>query len=256
MEPLNILPPEMPYYWQAIAIIVTSFVGSAMTAALSIGGGLLLIAVMSSILPVTSVIPVHGAIMIGSNAGRASILARHIDWHIIGWFIIGALVGAAIGAQVVTSLPAWAFRLAIASFIIFTQWGPKVKSFGLGPKSYIVAGSISTFLTLFVGASGPFMTTVISKAAHLTRQGLVATTGACMTLQHALKVIVFAAAGFVYAPWLPLIILALISGLCGTYIGTRLLGHLPELTFRRILKYILTAMAVYLAILAFIELLF
>lgn len=243
----------MPHYWQAALIILFSFVGSAITAAFSIGGGLLLIAIISFLVPAGAVIPVHGAIMIGSNAGRASLLFRYIDWRIIGWFTAGALLGALFGSRVVAVLPAWAFRLSIAGFILFTQWGPKLKAIGLGPRAYVVSGAISTFLTLFVGASGPFMTTVISKAHHLARQGLIATTGACMTLQHGLKVVVFAAAGFFYAPWLPLIVAALVSGFFGTLLGTRLLGHLPEHVFRRVLKWLLTGIAVYLIILVLIN---
>ncbi|WP_306251480.1 sulfite exporter TauE/SafE family protein [Parvularcula sp. IMCC14364] len=252
---MSFLPPEMPHLWQAALIIFTSFFGSALTAAFSIGGGLLLIAVMSSVMPAIAVVPVHGAVMVGSNAGRASILFRHIDWPILGWFAIGAVIGASIGSQVVTNLPAWAFRFAIAAFIIFTQWGPKFRNLGFGPRSYIVAGGISSFLTLFVGATGPFISTILSKVPGMVRQGLIASSGACMTLQHGLKVIVFFLAGFIYAPWIPLIAAALVSGFCGTLLGTKLLGNLSEAVFRKLLKWLLTAMAVYLLTLAAIEVL-
>ncbi len=254
MEQLSFLPTEMPHLWQALLIIVTSFIGSAVTAAFSIGGGLLLIAVMSSLLPGGAVIPVHGAIMIGSNAGRAGLLLRYIDWPIIGWFVIGAIVGATIGATIVTTLPSWIFRLLIAGFILFTQWGPKIRAIGLGPKAYALAGTISTFLTLFVGASGPFMSVIISKVAHLGRQGIIATSGACMTIQHSLKVAIFAAAGFFYAEWIPLITASLVSGLIGTAIGTNILSRLPEVLFRRVLKWMLTAMAGYLFLLVIFDL--
>ncbi|MCI5045405.1 MAG: sulfite exporter TauE/SafE family protein [Aquisalinus sp.] len=250
---MSFLPPDLPHWWQAALIIFTSFFGSALTAAFSIGGGLLLIAVMSSVMPATAVVPVHGAVMVGSNAGRAAILFRHIDWKILGWFALGAIIGASVGSQVVTNLPAWTFRFAIAAFIIFTQWGPKFRNLGFGPKSYVIAGSISSFLTLFVGATGPFISTILSKVPGMPRQGLIASSGACMTLQHGLKVMVFFMAGFIYAPWLPLIIAALASGFCGTVLGTRLLGKLSEDLFRKLLKWLLTVMAIYLLVLAMIE---
>lgn len=250
MDSLTFLPPELPHWWQAILIIVASFIGSAMTAAFSIGGGLLLIAVISTLLPAPAVVPVHGAMMVGSNAGRTGLLLKHVDWSIWLWFAAGAAIGGLIGAQIAVGLPGWLLRVAIASFILFTQWGPKLKNFVMGPKGYALAGAISTVLTLFVGASGPFMTTVIAKAQHLQRQGLIATTGACMTLQHTVKVIIFALAGFAFAPWLPLIGAALISGFAGTVLGTRLLGNMPEALFRKILKWLLTIMALWLLVLA------
>lgn len=240
----------MPFFWQALAIIATSFIGSALTASLGIGGGLLLIAVISTLAPTPAVIPVHGAIMVGSNASRAGLLFQQIDRHIIFWFAVGAGFGALAGAQIVTSLPATLVRGSIAGFILFSQWGPQIKTVGLGPRAYALAGALSTFLTLFVGASGPFMTSVIAKASHLTRQGLIATAGACMTLQHSLKVMVFILAGFAYAPWLPLIIAALASGFCGTFLGTRLLQNMPEKLFRTVLKWLLTVLAIYLLVLA------
>jgi uncharacterized membrane protein YfcA len=231
----------------ALLIVATSFLGSATTAAFSIGGGLLLIAVMAAVLPAAVVVPVHGVIMVGSNAGRFAILRRAVDWPTVGWFAAGAAIGGAVGSQVVFGLPAPALRLAIAGFVLFTQWGPKV-DLPLGRRSFVVAGTLSTFLTLFVGASGPFMTAVLSKMPGYDRVNLIATSGACMTLQHAAKVAIFAAAGFAYAPWAPFLALCLAAGFAGTFLGTRLLKRLDERVFRSALRWILTALAAYLLV--------
>ena len=231
----------------ALVIVAVSFLGSAITAAFSIGGGLLLIAVMTTLMPAPAVVPVHGVVMVGSNAGRSAILRRGIDWPTVGWFSGGALVGGLVGSQVVFGLPATALRLLIAGFILFTQWGPKV-SLPLGRPSFVAAGTLSTFLTLFVGASGPFMTAVLSKMPSYDRVTLIATSGACMTLQHALKVAIFAAGGFAYAAWLPFVAACLAFGLAGTVLGTRLLKRLDERLFRAALRWLLTALAGYLLV--------
>ena len=228
-----------------VVIVAASFAGSALTAAFSVGGGLLLIAVMTTLMPPLAVVPVHGAVMVGSNAGRAGVLARGIDWRRWGWFAIGAAVGAAIGSQVVLALPGSALRLLIAGFILFTQWGPKV-SLPLGRGSLVAAGLLSTILTLFVGASGPFLSALLARVRDYDRVALIATGGACMTLQHGLKVAIFAAAGFAYADWLPLIGTCLAAGFAGTLAGTRMLEGLSETTFRTALRWLLTALATYL----------
>lgn len=232
-----------------IIIAAISFLGSAATAAFSIGGGLLLIGTMSILVPPAAVIPVHGVIMVGSNAGRSALLFSHVRWDIIGWFAIGALIGGLVGSQVVFGLPANILRLCIAAFIIFTQWGPKV-SLPLGAPFYGIAGALSMFLTLFVGASGPFITSILSRLPQLTRMGLIATSGACMTLQHSWKVLIFGVAGFDYTEWLALIAIAIATGFAGTLLGTRLLKRLDEALFRRALKWVLTALAGWLVILA------
>jgi uncharacterized membrane protein YfcA len=237
-------PPELDGVAVAI-ILVTSFVGSAMTAAFSIGGGLLLIAVMTSLMPAATVVPVHGFTMFGSNGGRLIILRTGVDVTTFGWFAAGAVVGGALGAPLATALPANVLRVLVAAFILFTQWGPQIRM-ALGKRTFVAAGAISTFLTLFVGASGPFMTSIISKMPGYSRINVVGTTAACMTLQHGIKVVVFAFAGFAFAPWLPFIAATIAFGFAGTVLGTKLLYRLPEAAFRRLLRWILTGLAGYL----------
>ncbi|MEM0929816.1 MAG: sulfite exporter TauE/SafE family protein [Pseudomonadota bacterium] len=231
-----------------IIIAAVSFIGSAATAAFSIGGGLLLIGTMSVLIPPAAVIPVHGAIMVGSNAGRSALLLSHVRWDILGWFAIGALIGGLVGSQVVFGLPAGALRLCIAGFILFTQWGPTI-SLPLGARFYALAGSLSMFLTLFVGASGPFITAILSRLPQLSRMALIATAGACMTLQHSGKVAIFGLAGFDYGDWMSLMVAAIAAGFVGTFLGTRLLKRIDEQAFRSALRWILTIMALWLVFL-------
>ena len=248
----DLLPPALDAL-PAGAIIAVSFLGSATTAAFSVGGGLLLIAVMTALMPVATVVPVHGVVMVGSNAGRSAILRRAVDRRTVAWFAGGAVAGGLVGSQVVFGLPAPALRLAIAGFILFTQWGPKV-SLPLGRTSFVAAGTLSTFLTLFVGASGPFMTAILSKMPGYDRVTLIATSGACMTIQHGLKVTIFALGGFAYAPWVPFMAACLAAGFAGTVLGTRLLKRLDERVFRAGLRWLLTALAAYLLLAALLSL--
>lgn len=223
-----------------------------MTAAFSIGGGLLLIGVMSAVLPPAAVIPVHAVVMVGSNAGRFGILAKYADWRIIGWFAAGAIVGGTIGAQIVFGLDPRVLRLSVAGFILFTQWGPKL-TLPTSAPFFALAGSLSMFLTLFVGASGPFITSILSRLPQLSRMALIATTGACMTIQHGGKVGIFGLGGFSYGPWVPLMATALAAGFVGTLAGTQILKKIDEAVFRRALKIVLTALAAWLIFLAFSE---
>ena len=249
---LGIVPLELGP-GAAAAIMIACFLGSCLTAAFSIGGGLLLIAVMSTLMPIGAVVPVHGALMVGSNAGRFAILRRAVDWPTVGWFAGGAAVGGLAGSRFVFGLPADALRLAIAGFILFTQWGPKV-SLPLGRRSFVAVGALSTFLTLFVGATGPFMTAVLAKMPRYDRVNLIATGGACMMLQHGAKVAIFALGGFAYAPWAPFVGACVACGFAGTVLGTRLLTRIDEAVFRAALRWILTALAAYLLVAGLISL--
>lgn len=89
----------------ALLLVVLSFLTSAVTATFGIGGGLLMLAAMASTLPALAIIPVHAAVQLGSNAGRAAVMRRHVDRGVLSVFVVGAVLGAGIGSQIVVSLP-------------------------------------------------------------------------------------------------------------------------------------------------------
>ncbi|MEM8689778.1 MAG: sulfite exporter TauE/SafE family protein, partial [Pseudomonadota bacterium] len=62
-----LLPPAIEPVWAALLIAVSA-VTSFVTASLGLGGGVILLAVMALIVPGPAIIPVHGAVQIGSNA--------------------------------------------------------------------------------------------------------------------------------------------------------------------------------------------
>ncbi len=54
----------------ALLLIVLAGFTSFVSAAFGAGGGLMLLVVMASIMPMTVVVPVHGLVQLGSNANR------------------------------------------------------------------------------------------------------------------------------------------------------------------------------------------
>lgn len=69
METLISMPPEISPLvgWPIIGL---SFFTSLITAAFSIGGGFIMLAVLAQVLAPVALIPVHGAVQLGSSAGR------------------------------------------------------------------------------------------------------------------------------------------------------------------------------------------
>ncbi|MEO1252340.1 MAG: sulfite exporter TauE/SafE family protein [Pseudomonadota bacterium] len=251
MEIPALLPDALPL-WAAILVIATSFFAAAMTAAFGLGGGLVLLAVMSALLPAPAVIPVHGVAQLGSNAGRFALQMRDIVWPIALWFFAGSLIGALAGGRLAVELPVWALRAGVGLFILYAVWGPRPKGFAPGPATFFGTGVVGSFLTMFFGATGPIAATMLS-TTQLDRLKTVATHAACMVFQHGLKILVFGALGFAYAPWAGLIAAILLVGFAGTYVGTRFLRRMPETLFRTGFRYLLTAIAAYLIVAAALE---
>ncbi len=225
-----------------ITLICASTLTSLMTASLGAGGGVMLLGLMAQILPPQLIIPLHGVVQLGSNAGRATLSFKHIDWKLIGLFLVGAVVGSVIGRFVLVGLPPAVMYLTIAAFILYLSWGPQLPKLALGKSGTVAAGGVTTFLSLFVGASGPIVAAFI-KQVHSDRFKTVATFAAAMSLQHIFKALVFQNAGFNLIPWLPLLLAMICSGAVGTFIGLKLLRRMSDRNFGRIFKMVLSLMA-------------
>ncbi|MEO1142759.1 MAG: sulfite exporter TauE/SafE family protein, partial [Pseudomonadota bacterium] len=88
---MEALLPESLSYSSVIFLIVASFFTSALTAAAGIGGGLLMLAIMTYIIPTSAIIAVHGVVQLGSNASRSWVQRAHINWNVTQIFLIGSL---------------------------------------------------------------------------------------------------------------------------------------------------------------------
>ena len=67
---LQYIPSELGPV-EAIGLIIFSYITSAVSATFGLGGGVMMLVAMASIMPALAVIPVHGAVQVGSNGGRA-----------------------------------------------------------------------------------------------------------------------------------------------------------------------------------------
>lgn len=225
----------------ALGLIALSAVASLITAALSLGGGILMISVLSLVFPPATVVPVHGAIQLGSNAGRAIIQRLHIQWPIVLWMSLGAIVGAAVGGHFAAQLPENLFRLAIGLFILFMIWVPRPDIRARGPIESVIGGGVISFLGMIVGVTGPLVLTFIRSIPN--RMQLVGTHAMLMTVQNTTKIAAFVAYGFAFSEYVPLLVAMIASGFIGTMIGSALLVRMPERGFRLAFKFIITLLA-------------
>ena len=231
------LIPESLSLTVALFLLASSTITSMITASLGAGGGVLLLVLMATWMPPAAIIPVHGMIQLGSNFGRAALTWRHVDWRVIAAFAPGVLVGAALGAWLLVSLPAHIWQLTIALFVLFLCWGPALPRGAFGAPGVFLASALTSFVSLFVGATGPLV-------AAFIKQKTVATFATAMTLQHAPKALVFGIAGFVFLEWLPFILAMIGCGFAGTWLGLHVLKSLGNRWFSLIFNLVLTALAV------------
>jgi uncharacterized membrane protein YfcA len=242
LDSINLLLPEGVTLWVALLLIAVSFFTSALTAAFGIGGGMAMLGALAGTAPPALIVGVHGLVQLGSNTGRALVQRVHVAWPLVWRFVAGSVVGVVIGAALFQALPTRLLLALLGLFILAMTWLPKPRIPGIERAGLVAGGAISTFLTMFIGATGPFVQALLLPLG-LSRQQLVATHAMCMTIQHLLKTVAFVAIGVALIAWLPLIAAMVASGFAGTVLGSKLLDRLSEATFRKVLTVVLTVIA-------------
>ena len=239
---LSVLSPDNLSLFNSLLLVLASFLTSAISATFGLGGGVAMLIALLSLVPPAVAVPVHAIVQVGSNAGRAWLLRSHIMQSIVRWFIPGAIVGVIFASQFVTAVPVHWLQLVLAVFILWSIWAPKIRSHAIADRSYFGVGAVSSFCTMFLGATGPMLAAFLSPDRY-GRDATVATHAASMGLQHLLKIIAFGVLGFAFTEWLPLLLLMLLSGWLGTVAGGRLLRKLPEARFKLLFKLVLSGLA-------------
>jgi uncharacterized membrane protein YfcA len=237
-----------PSTWLILAAVSvgTSVVSGVMGLA---GGMLLLAALLQSLDPIVA-IPVHGVVQLVSNASRAWFQRRHVRWDAVWRFAWPLLPAGAAGLHLLGSVPPDAGRLAIGAFVLVATWAPDWLRFAAragDPRRALGWGGVLVgFASTSVGATGPLLAPFIL-ALGLGAQPTVATQAACQIFQHLSKLALFGASGFDFGRYaLPLV------GLCagsivGSAIGAQLLDRVPEQMFRRVVRILLSVLALELA---------
>lgn len=238
--------------WSFVALCLLSFLTSAVSAAFGLGGGAALVAVMASTMPPLAIIPVHAVVQVGSNFFRAAMMWRNILFRWMPPFVIGTVIGAAVGGQIVFSLPKYLLQAIIGVFVLYAVWGPKMKAMEPSRLRFGAVGALASFATMFAGATGPLIAPFI-KASTSDRMMTVATHAAFMSWQHGVKILTFGFLGFAFAPYAALMVLMILLGVVGTWSGKFILNWMPENVFRNGFNLVLTVLALRLLYEAAIE---
>jgi uncharacterized membrane protein YfcA len=236
-----LIPPGI-HPFAAAFLVALAFCTAALTGAMGLGGGVLMLAAMTQLLPPTVLLPVHGLVQVGSNFGRAFLMREHVVRRLLIPFVLGSALGVSVAAPIVDAVPRGVLLFVLGLFILWSAWAPKLRPSRLPPPLFFIVGAASSFCTMFVGATGPFVAAFLVPDP-LTRHQTVATLGAFMMLQHALKVAAFTVLGFALLPWLPMIAVMIGVGFLGTMFGRRFLDRIADRRFALGFKLMLSVLA-------------
>jgi len=218
-------------------LCLSSFLTATITASFGLGGGSLLILIMVSIMNPLAII------QMSSNSTRAILLRENVNLTYMLPFVLGSLVGVSIAAIIIIDLSKHLIQSFIGIFILYSLYFPKAQNIKISNMKIGILGLISSFLTMFVGGTGPLIAPFV-RSFENDRKTTVGTQAAFMTFQHGIKIITFLFLGFSFLNYLSLIIAMIIFGIIGTWVGKKILVSMPGKLFGNVFNLILTILAV------------
>jgi uncharacterized membrane protein YfcA len=232
-----------------LILVAIVFLTSCLTAVIGLGGGVLLLMLMPGLVPTAAILPLHALTQLASNLSRAGFGWRSIDFRIIPAFTAGALVGSWLGAGIYQDLDVRLLPAFIGITILAFTWLPLPLVRGGGDIALALVGFFQTGLGMLAGATGPLGAAVLMQR-NTQRDWLVVNTAVYMTVNHGLRVMAYFAIGFSYAPWWELLIAMVLAGICGSWLGTRLRGVVPQRGFHQWFRLLVSVLAVRMILLA------
>lgn len=210
-----------------------TFVVSLTVAAFGPTGGLQL-AIVAMVAPPPLTIPLHAWISSTSAVFRTITLWKHIVWTYFAAFAGVSVAASLVGIWATTRIDTHVLEVIVGLTIVYSavrlSW-PR-KSLALTWLSLpVIAGAVTGFITIFVGASGPLLLTLMSSRFR-ERQELMATHSVCLSLQHFSKLVLFGAVGVAILSHPVLLGTITLASASGTWVGKRVLQHTPERTYR------------------------
>ena len=230
---------------------ILSFLTSTVAGVVGIGGGMMLIAILPSFLPLNALIPVHGLTQMSSNLSRAVFGYKDVQFEVIPKFLLGSAIGIGIFAAVLNLISLEYVPLFIGVYILLSLWSEKFNEKIKKYESYFLAGFFQTGLSMVVGATGPLTMTLLFKD-YEDKNKVVATGAALMSITHILKVFVFMYFGFVFFDYIGVIVAMIIGAVSGSWVATKLRDEIDGKRFTIILKVLLSALAIQVIVKVFI----
>ena len=228
-----------------------TFFTSTIAGIVGVGGGMMLIVILPSFLPLNALIPIHGLTQVSSNLSRAIFGYKDVQYEVIPKFLLGSAIGIGMFAAVLNLISLEYVPLFIGVYILLSLWSEKFNEKIKRYESYFLAGFFQTGLSMVVGATGPLTMTLLLKD-YKDKNKVVATGAALMSITHILKVFVFMYFGFVFFDYIGVIVAMIIGAISGSWVATKLRDKIDGKKFTMILKVLLSALAIQVIVKVFL----
>jgi uncharacterized membrane protein YfcA len=214
----------------AVSALATSFVSGI----LGMAGGMILMGILLAMMPLPAAMMLHGITQLASNAWRALLWRKVVDWRVFRGYVYGALLALVLFAvlQLVVSKPVALIVMGLTPFITLAL--PERLHLNVERRGHpFSCGVICSGLSLTAGVSGPILD-VFFVRSKMTRHAVVATKAMTQSFSHLLKIAYFGGMVAVdrgaVGPWVAGMMVLL--AFAGTTLARPVLDRMNEASFR------------------------
>ena len=240
-----------------LKIIFGVFVTSIISGIIGMGGGMILMALLSLLLPVKAAMILHGVAQASSNGFRAFIHRPNIKFKVFIPYFLGSLLLIFI-FRTIEFIPNKVLIYFLLGAFPFISFIPKVAGYFSITKKFrpFLCGVLVSGAQLTAGASGGILD-IFFINSPLTRYEIIATKAFTQTFGHLFKLVYFYSLidysrdlvilnFYIY----PIVILI---GFVGNLLGKLVLDKLSEKNFRMIGKGVVLSIAISLLVKGAVE---
>lgn len=207
-------------------------------------GGMVLMFILISVLPVSSAMMLHAATQLTANGSRALMLREHILWHLLPLYLLGSATAVAIATYLVLiPEPEWVLIL-IGLFAWAGQWSQHLRGLNVtNPITTVSCGFTVTFAQLIAGAAGPLLDLFYLNSG-LGRESVVANKALTQTIGHGLRIVYYGLLINVNSELVWWIFpLAIVAAIAGTGTGVGILRRWHDVGFQHVSRQIILTIA-------------
>jgi uncharacterized membrane protein YfcA len=214
----------------AVSALVTSFISGI----LGMAGGMILMGILLAVMPLPVAMMLHGITQLASNAWRAALWRKQVDWRVFRGYMYGAIATTVffMVVKLVVSKPVALIAMGFTPFVTLAL--PEKLHLNVERRGHATAcGVICSTLSLTAGVSGPILD-VFFVRSRMGRHAVIATKAMTQSLSHILKIAYFGAfvaveGGNVH-PGLAAIMVVL--AFTGTSLSKHVLARMNDQSFR------------------------
>ncbi len=237
----------------SVILLIICFVGGLASTMVGTSGGFTF-AAMASVLPVSVVVPVHATVEAVASIMRCFLLRNYVQWRYFFMFVTFGCFGVLLAILFIGKIPDTILKLVLGCFILSVTWMPLGRILGrTAHTSARIGGLVTSFLTVFIGATGPLVAALLSKR-YSNHPEVIATHAACMSAQHAAKIVIFVSIGSALWTFAYEIAGMILMTTLGTWLGRFIIISAYKTLMMQALKAAVTLLGIHLVGQSLVEL--